>query len=143
MAHALFSSSKFTGRLNDVLRPGAGPIHITGLFFTECNDPLAAHIDCIVIEAQLSGKDPMHRVILELIDHVVRGDRVVDGDNFNVVTECSLTDCQTSDSTEAVDTHFYTHCQISPLLQYSLMQFSCACQSAVRTRLLYTIIWET
>ncbi len=85
----------------------------------------------------------MDRVILELVNHVVGGDGVVDGDNFNVVTERSFADGQTSDSAEAVDTHFYTHCQISPLLHYSFVPASQCLPGRSPSFLLYTIIPET
>ena len=59
-----YRRGKLTGGLDDVLGAGACPVNILRLFFPECNDPLAAYIDCIVVEAQAPGKNSMDRVIL-------------------------------------------------------------------------------
>ncbi len=48
----------------------------------------------------------MHCVILEHVSHVVNGEKVVDGDNFDVFALCGGTEDKTADTAEAVNTYF-------------------------------------
>jgi len=51
------------------------------------------------------------RVVLEHVDHVVKGDEgIVDGNDLDVLLQKSCTQHETTDASETVDADFDSHC---------------------------------
>ena len=94
------------GRLNDVLGAHFVPLQVGGILLGRYADRVAVDNQRAVLHLDRALELAVHRVVTKHISHVVYRNQVVDADDFHIVLGHGRTEHQTSDTSEAVDTHF-------------------------------------
>ena len=106
MAGSLLLGEEQAGGLDDVLGAHFVPLQVGGILFAGHADFAAVHDDGMVGVIDGAFELAVDGVIFEHISHIIRGDEVVDGNNFNFRVGQAGAEDQTADAAEAVDTNF-------------------------------------
>ena len=88
------------------------PGQVSRILFGIDFDFLAVHDDCAVFRLDLVGESvsALRAVVFEQVGEHLRIGEVVDGDDFVTLCRKHLTECQTADSAEAVDSNSNVFC---------------------------------
>ena len=101
-----------TGGLDDDISLDFVPLELCGVFFRCEADLLAIDDHVVALDFDVVVEDAVNGVILQHVGEIVRIEKVVDSDDFDVFAE--ILDCcaedHASDSSETIDTDFDCHC---------------------------------
>ena len=102
-----FLGQEKAGRFDNIVGTDFVPFQIRRIFF--CRSP-----DLFTVDDQIRAFDryvalelAMRRIILEHISQIIRSEKIIDPDNFNVIVLKRSPENEASDAAKPVNTYFY------------------------------------
>ena len=107
MCLSFFLGEEETGGFYNVFSTYCAPCDFCGVLAGGNADVLAVYDEFALFHVVVNGAFELavHGVILKHVSHVVYGEKVVDGNYFDVVALGGGTENETSDATKAIDTN--------------------------------------
>ena len=99
----LFHLGEETGGLDDEIGVKLAPGQLGRVLLAENGNVLAVDDDGLLGVGDRAVKHAVHRVVLEHICHIIRGEHIVDADELDIFVLETCAEYETSDSAETVD----------------------------------------